>query len=308
MRPDEAARWKNEVLDAVFCALAADNATRGMLVFKGARVLAMRLGSTKRQSLDIACNLRPDELEKLISKDALVRKLEQTIGAALHKHFAGRPVQRFKLSGIRVSKKPPQRDHPHGWDGYQVRLNVIDLKQPKVLAPPRLQIDIAHPEEVGPEAIADLEVAGYKVAAYTLERQTAEKLRAFLQSLPTWRNKFPRQVGAMHRPGSIRARDIFDLACIVREKPVSKNGGFWTAVSKEFVIACRAREVSCSGLSSFEEVLEETAAQYEGDPALQDQIQFADAWNSMKEIVGFLEASGILPISRGAQSNCRRGP
>ena len=44
MNPTDADHWKSEVLDEIFIALAASNEIDQALVFKGARVLSLRLG------------------------------------------------------------------------------------------------------------------------------------------------------------------------------------------------------------------------------------------------------------------------
>src|SRR5271154_5971806 len=56
MNPNDFDRWKSEVLDEIFAALAADDEIEECLVFKGARVLNARLGGG-RQSLDLDSNL-----------------------------------------------------------------------------------------------------------------------------------------------------------------------------------------------------------------------------------------------------------
>ena len=51
MRPDQFERWKSDALGEVFAAIAASESLRAALIFKGARVLNLRL-DLERQSLD----------------------------------------------------------------------------------------------------------------------------------------------------------------------------------------------------------------------------------------------------------------
>ena len=60
----EADRWTSAVLDEIFVALAASQTLQECLVFKGARVLNILLGS-RRQSLDIDSNLIPQFVQRL---------------------------------------------------------------------------------------------------------------------------------------------------------------------------------------------------------------------------------------------------
>ena len=70
MRPADARRWQDEVLDEIFAALAASKALRAMFIFRGARVLALRLGGG-RQSMDIDCSLTRDVIQKSPSLEEL---------------------------------------------------------------------------------------------------------------------------------------------------------------------------------------------------------------------------------------------
>ncbi len=63
MNPADGERWKSQVLDEIFIALAASEPLEEALVFKGARVLNVHLGGG-RQSLDLDANLVATFVEK----------------------------------------------------------------------------------------------------------------------------------------------------------------------------------------------------------------------------------------------------
>ena len=52
MHPTDADDWKNQVLEEVLSAVAANPELRAILIFKGARILAKLLPDAHRQSLD----------------------------------------------------------------------------------------------------------------------------------------------------------------------------------------------------------------------------------------------------------------
>lgn len=61
MKPEARDHWSNELLNEVFLAIIADEKLRGVLLFKGARILNLYLGES-RQSLDIDSNSNPRSL------------------------------------------------------------------------------------------------------------------------------------------------------------------------------------------------------------------------------------------------------
>ena len=56
MNEEDRKSWKSALLDAVLVASSKSDELRGLLVFKGARILNLRLGDESRQSLDIDSN------------------------------------------------------------------------------------------------------------------------------------------------------------------------------------------------------------------------------------------------------------
>ena len=126
--------------------------------------------------------------------------------------------------------------------------------------------------------------------AYTLPRIAGEKLRAFLTSLPAYRRK-------LARPGELaRAKDIYDLACIAQERPLSDRT-FWNAAGREFRTASASRYVDCAGLGTFEEDLDVTRATYDADATIPKNISFGVAWAILTAIVQLMESLGLIPFA-----------
>jgi hypothetical protein len=140
------------------------------------------------------------------------------------------------------------------------------------------------------ESFAPLRVGKHEVTAYTLQRLAGEKLRAFLTSLPAYRRK-------LGRPGeSVRAKDIYDLACIAQKRPLT-NQAFWSAAGREFRTASASRDVDCAGLTTFEEDLDVTRATYEADTTIPKDISFEAAWAVLRAIVQLMEGLGVIPFT-----------
>jgi hypothetical protein len=288
MDTDARRAWINESLDTVFEALAASRALRSMLVFKGARVLHRRLGAASRQSFDIDSNLAQSFVDQHRARTDQQHIIETEVIRALQSHLHAQAVVRFEVQKITV-KLRPQRDHHLGWNAFVVAIRLIDRTRPGVLGLPTLEIDIAAPENLGPGAIGPLLVGSNETAAYTLERITAEKLRAFLSSLPAYRKK------AAKAGDVVRAKDIYDLASITAARPLS-DGSFWSNVRSEFRLACESRYIDCDGLSTFEEHLDVTEATYKADATLPKDITFSEAWAALRSVVQLFEHAGLFPL------------
>jgi hypothetical protein len=293
MGPDKAARWKNEALDQIFAALAASRTLAGRVVFKGARILNRRLGTDDRQSLDIDMNLTEAYLAEYPTPDAQRTALQAELSIALTRYFGEQDVVRYDVVQVAVQRKPKD-DHPRGWNAFEVKVRLRDLANPTVRDFPSLTLDVAAPERLGPHATAPLQVGDHEVTAYTLERIAGEKLRAYLTSLPAYRQK-------TKRPGeAIRAKDLYDIARIERVRPVAAPGhvGFWRAVATEFQLACESRFVDCVGLTTFAEAIEAARAVYDTDATLpRDDVDFDAAWAVIARVVGFLESEGVFPLA-----------
>lgn len=292
MGPDQAAQWKSEVLDHVFAALAANRTLAGRLIFKGARVLSRRLGSDDRQSLDLDMNLTMAFVREYPDREAQREVLRADMHLALSRYFSEQPVVRFEVVGVTV-QPVPSNGHPLGWNAFAVRVVLRDLANLGVRGVPTIELDIATPELLGPNAAASLSVGGHDVVAYTLERIAGEKLRAFLTSLPAYRQK-------LRRPGTaIRVKDLYDLARVERVHPLSSesSGAFWREVAEEFRLACRSRFVDCAGMETFADAADVTRATYAADATIpRDNMPFDSAWAVLTAVVHRLEAIGVFPL------------
>lgn len=288
MQPSDQERWKQEVVELVFCALARRPALIDHLVFKGGQVLNLRLPISRRVSVDLDATARTSFSGVGRDDDERAAFLDANVHAALTSFFDAHPVVRFSVTEVTTRRKP--RDPPpRGWDAFEVRIRLRDALRPGVHALPTITIDVSAPESLLPGSVEPLRVRDAVVSAYSLGRLAAEKLRGILQSLRAYRMKTHR------RPGAVRVRDIYDVAAILAERPID-DGSFWTTVASEFTEACRSRSVDCLGLASFEENLASTKNAYENDATIPGDIDFDSAWEGIRSVVRFLERLGVVPF------------
>ncbi len=288
MNPDEAENWKEELLIEIFLALSKHQPLQTMLVFKGARVLNELLQTVGRRSLDIDSNLLRSFVDSTPDRKQQQANLEKELSIAITRHFEGQSPVKYSLERVSIKPQPP-KNHPYGWDAYHVKVSVIDHTRPGVRGLPSLTLDVAAPEALLEDSIAPLRLGSETILAYTLERVAGEKLRAFLSSLPQYREK-------VKKPGeAVRVKDIFDIARIARQRPLDNNE-FWSKAGKEFRLACEFRFIDCLGIDSFEQDLATTQSAYENDPTIPNEISFNDAWQTIREVTAFLEANAIIPF------------
>lgn len=286
MNQNDSEHWKSRVLDEIFAALAASKPLDEALVYKGARVLNIRLGNG-RQSLDLDSNLAEEFVQKNPDREAQRDFLEREIKRAVRWHFERQELVQFELTSLSVLTYPP-KTHPLGWDAFKVKMSVNDLsKQVKGL--PAIEIDVASPETLRPTSVTTIEVGGHNVHAYTLERIAGEKLRAFLSSLPAYRAK-------VKKPGdAVRAKDLYDIGRIRRFCGL-ENGEFWRLAGEEFLAACRSRYIDCHGLTTFQEQWDVTQKAYT-EATIPKDIPFDEAEATLVAVVGFLKAHHIVPFT-----------
>lgn len=288
MNKDDQDRWKDEILHHVFAAIAGSEPLRRALIFKGARILARYLGEN-RQSLDIDTNLDTEFCHENSNLSAQKRYLEDHLPRALRRYFESQNPVRFSLESVKVQQNLHHR-HPRGWDAFLVKIAVKDHQRPGVHGLPVLRIDVAAPEKFGPDALTEIELSpGLQIRAYSLHRIAGEKLRAFLTSLPAYRN---RMGGGMREH---RVKDLHDVARIVRVELVP-GISFWRKAAAEFRFACEARLVNCSGWDSFAEGWAATREQYEQDRTLTG-VAFSEAGAAVRDVIGYFEAIGIFPLN-----------
>jgi hypothetical protein len=285
MKPLEQAQWKEEAIEFLFAALAASSDLAVRVVFKGARVLHRRLSTSRRTSYDLDMNLLQRFVDEYPNREARRHALERALTDALTVAVRAQPVTIFILDRIVVTPSPPAT-HPLGFDAFHARVQLQDQRRPGVRGVPSLTLDVAAPEPLGTHATAPLRVGGHDVSAYTLARLAGEKLRAFLSTLPTYRKKI--------RGGdrSVRAKDLYDLAAILAEHPISDDA-FWQAVFEEFRLACEARYVDCAGADSFFEDIEVTRATYTNDRTIPADTDVTVAESALRVITARLEADGF---------------
>lgn len=280
--------WLDEALGHVFRAIASNENLRKALVFKGARILAIHLGND-RKSLDLDSNLSSIESINISTKEDVPIFLRENIGRALERYFESQNPVRFSANNIKVQPSPA-KEHPRGWGGYDVFISLLDGQYQAVRGLPHLSVEVAAEETVGKDAVVELPLdEGIHARCHALHRIAAEKLRAFLQSLPRYCNKLTRPARAQ------RVKDLYDLARILRARPIDERG-FWDAVVSEFKLACETRLVDCNGLDTFKEEWGQTKEQYEKDISLK-QISFGEAEDTLVQIITYFSQLGIFPLT-----------
>ena len=289
MDPTAREQWQSEVLDTILESFAASEPLASCLIFKGARVLSRRLEVSRRESLDIDTNLDRRFADAHPERSAQRDYLRSEVARALRDHFGQQDPVRFELVNVKVELNP-RLGHPRGWNAFLVSVFVRDFTKLGVRGLPILTVDVAAPEVLQADSIAPLSVGKHEVTAYTLPRIAGEKLRAFLTSLPAYRRK-------LGRPGeAVRAKDIYDLARIERERSLSDRT-FWNIAGQEFRTASASRYVDCAGLMTFEEELDVTRATYEADTTIPQDISFGAAWAVLTAIVLLMEGLGVIPFT-----------
>lgn len=291
MNKESQNRWKNEVLEHILSALAAHESLNQNIIFKGARILNLRLSNTSRQSLDIDSSVDNNcELLKNSDKNIKAYFLRE-ISIALRRFFNKQSPVRYVLTAIKVEMSPRHGGHHFGWLGYKISINIQDNNMPDVRGLPKMEIDIGASEKLSEKAVSDLKLpGGYVVRAYTLERIAGEKLRAFLSSLPCYVRKTGKRLDV------VRVKDLYDLARIISRHPIT-DSSFWDIVADEFYSACESRFIDCTGLDSFSENLETTKSIYQNDPTLPTDIKFDKAWKNIAQIVKYFEGLKIIPFT-----------
>lgn len=295
MSPDQRDAWIRDALDMAFDALALWAPLRDALVYKGGRVLAIRLGGEQRASYDLDSNLLLSFTKKHPGREQQAAVLKELFSDALRAHMESQDPVRYSLDEVRVRHTPPN-DHPLGWDAFSIDVRLSDAALSGIRGLPSVQFDVAAPESLGARAVSSLEVGEGVVYAYTLERIAGEKLRAFLSSLPAYRLK-------VRKPGAVvRTKDLYDITKILRVHAIN-DLDFWLAAGEEFRMACASRYVDCIGIDSFAEDLEVTRGIYVGDKTIPSDVSFGEAWESVEQIIGFWESQRKLPLTFALPEN-----
>lgn len=295
MDPKTHDAWKREALDMAFEALATCKELSTKIVYKGGRVLALRLGGEQRASYDLDANILLAFALRTPDRDEQAQILCELFSEAISEHVSRQDPVRYELVKTTI-KHRPKSDHPMGWNAFDVKVQLKDYKFADVRSLPSIEFDVAAPEKLGDAAVAPLHLDGHEVFAYTLERIAGEKLRAFLSSLPTYRAK-------VKKPGdAVRVKDLYDLTKILRAHPID-DGKFWLDASEEFLLACESRHVDCVGIASFAEELEITHASYDADTTLPSDVSFDEAWHNLNCVIEYWESKGTFPVEHPLPGN-----
>lgn len=288
MNPAQQTQWKDAILTEILRAISRHELLKNALVFKGARILSLHLGSG-RKSLDIDANLPMEFQREEPDHDQQAQWFQTHLSTALRHHFEGQEPVRYEVLSIQIEKRPAQERHPRGWDGLLAKFSIADQRHRATRGLPVLELDLAAPEPVGPDAVCELLLGDIGIRAYALHRIAGEKLRAFLESLPAYRTKMGRN------PRAVRAKDLHDLALILAAKPITDTA-FWQSAAHEFQLACESRLVDCHGPETFYENGAMTKAIYESDPTL-SAVSWDEADNALAEILDFFGDLTIYPFS-----------
>lgn len=281
--------WRDEALQEVLLAIAKQDELRSALIFKGARILNLHLG-THRQSLDIDTSLDFAFSKNMPNRDERIAWFQTHLETALRDHYEDQEEVRYTLRGITITSNPRTTPHHRGWDALIARIDVTNEKLRGNRNLPKLELEIAAPETLGENAVCDLQIDGASVRAYTLHRIAGEKLRAFLTSQPAYREKINSNTRTP------RVKDLHDFARILRAHPISDEV-FWKNAAHEFRLACESRYVDCDGPDAFLQRWEEIEQAYHSDPSLQ-HIPWEEAESALTTITArFAEWSHVFPLS-----------
>lgn len=280
--------WKDEILGEILRAASMHAPLKPVLIFKGARILNLHLGN-QRQSLDIDANLNIEFQREIPDPQEQAAWFEKQLAFALRNHFEDQEPVRYELDSVKVVRNPPVTPHPRGWDGLVAKIKVTDQKHLGVRGLPTLDLEIAAPEKLGEHAVCELPMDELTIKAYALHRIAGEKMRAYLTSLPAYRNK----INSPQR--DVRAKDLHDLARILDAKPI-KDEEFWMSAAHEFQLACESRYVDCEGPETFHQNWSRTKAIYESEAQL-TAVPWQDADDSLSAILSLFQRLEVFPLS-----------
>lgn len=281
-------RWKLDAINYVLVALSRNENIRDLLIFKGAIILNLLLETT-RMSHDLDSNLAVEFTNRFPKRKDQKKFLYEKIEQALTNYFEDQNPVRYEINQLRIEANP-KIDHIMGWNAFLINITLIDHENSDVRGLPKLRIDIAAPESYSPNSLIDLRISGNTIKAYSLERFTGEKARAFLSSLPTYRNKISKQ------PRAARVKDLYDLSRIIKEKPINIIE-FWKNAGWEFRLACKSRFVDCKGIESFMENWEVTKDTFEKETIIPSDLSIEDVENNLLSIINYWEKIDIIPFS-----------
>lgn len=202
-----------EIRRVVVVSMFADDVLMHRLVLKGGNALNLvhRIGN--RTTLDVDLSLEDDFEDLEDAESRLLRVLEDRFDSAGYALFDGRLVSR----PANPAGRPPT------WGGYRLEFKLIarehaqrldDLdalrRRAEVVGPAQqrtFNVEISKYEYCAPKEETEFE--GYTIYVYPPALIAAEKLRAICQQMPEYE---------LVRNKRARARDFYDIYCIVRER------------------------------------------------------------------------------------------
>lgn len=283
----------------VLRAFALDEELCGALVLKGAYATEA-ITQRQRSTLDIDLTEGPER--KLAA--TYDRAGEQALKSSFH-----RAVSRFligvdegwSLETVSAQKAPRDNPHPHGWDGFRIKITLLYRRRRQHVVPIDLSFGDATDELVRLSCDREtIEIAGPSsrcvLRSYSPEQIVAEKLRAFLQHLEPYQTK----IGATHRTPP-RVRDLHDIAALVAACGEALG---LRQIADAFRLKCAAKSVDCEGVTAFfadEGAITLYQQLYENDRDLAE-ISFEQAWQAVTALLERLFAErpppGRFPLSR----------
>ena len=286
MRPED----REKAVFVVLRAISGNTFLREMLYLKGAYATEGHTGrprSTQDVDFTVAEMLGTPNAEG-------ERKVKRLFIEAVENHLELQDRDRdWSLYQVSVNKSPSSKRHPRGWDSFEVRITLRIRGRARHTV--KLEItpedDPIDSVEISCEtgAVAEAESsAANTVKTYSAAEIVAEKLRAFLQSLPPYRIKMG---GGDRTP---RVRDIWDIAVLVEMLGDQLDV---ESVARKFQRKCASRLVDCCSVDDYSpkpDSIEIYRQNYEADDELAT-IPFNVAWKTMIELVGRIENEFGLP-------------
>lgn len=276
-------QWKDEALDFVLSAIAADAELREQLVFRGARILYHHLDGPRRPSFDL------DAVLAIPVTQMDLAALELRFTVALFGAAERMTPVVYSVTRVRITHSP-RHGNRFGWDGLTVDITLRDMQRASVLGIPKLTLDLAAPERFEMDGVERRTVGDGYVIVCSVRNLIAGKLRAFLESAPGHREKLDLPL----RP--LRVKDLVDLARVWDDFGDERDE-FWGAVGGHFQVACTDRLVDCDGWATFEPLHDTASVAFASDPAaIRSGYTFTEAWQRVGFLVARLAMLGIFPV------------
>ncbi|MFC1705930.1 nucleotidyl transferase AbiEii/AbiGii toxin family protein [Planctomycetota bacterium] len=259
-------------------AVAGHDKLKQVLVLKGAYATEAITG-TERSTTDIDLTARQDFCT---FDQAGEESLKHLFFVAVEQHLEVHDRD-WTLETTSARKKPKGNRHPFGWDGFFVKVTLLYRRREQQV----VELDVSFGDFTSGTVHLECCTTGLRLTeeqsthvleAYSPEQVIAEKLRAFLQQLPTHRKK----IGARANPP--RVRDIRDIAVLMDS---TEDALDWESLAASFRDKCAAKSVDCRSPADFAPEPDSKALYrelYNDDEELRS-VPFERAWKRMIEVV-----------------------